>query len=151
VWATDVDADALAVAHANVAGSGTPSVRVRLAQGSWFEALPDELRGRLLVAVANPPYLSTADLAAVAAEVADWEPAGALVSGPTGLEAFEVIVAEAPEWLDDRGALVLELAPEQIEPVTALARAAGFGTVDVHQDLAGHDRVLVARRGVPAG
>jgi release factor glutamine methyltransferase len=151
VWATDVDADALAVARANVAGSGTPSVRVRLAEGSWFDALPDDLRGRLLLAVANPPYLSTADLAGVDAGVADWEPAGALVSGPTGLEAFEVIVAEAPTWLEPRGALVLELAPEQVEPVTAMALAAGFSTVEVHQDLVGRDRVLVARRDASAG
>ncbi len=151
VWATDVDVDALAVARANVAGSGTPSVRVRLAQGSWFAALPEELRGGLLLVVANPPYLAAAELDGLDVAVAGWEPAGALVSGPTGLEAFEAIVADAPAWLDPRGALVLELAPDQVGPVTALARAAGFRVVDVHRDLAGRDRVLVARLGEPAG
>ena len=51
--------------------------------------------------------------------VRDWEPAGALVSGPTGLEALELLVAEAPAWLDPAGTLVLELAPHQGEAVAA--------------------------------
>ncbi len=145
VWATDVDPDALAVARANVAGAGSPCVRVRLAEGSWFATLPDELRGRLLLVVANPPYLAEAELAGLDRQVAGWEPVGALVSGPTGLEAFEAILASAPEWLDPSGTVVLELAPDQVEAVTALARAAGFRAVEVHRDLAGRDRVLVAR------
>jgi release factor glutamine methyltransferase len=146
VWATDVDDDALAIARANIAGSGTPSARVRVAQGSWFAALPDELRGRLLLAVANPPYLAADELPALSPEVAEWEPVDALVSGPTGLEAFEAILADAADWLDPRGTLVFELAPHQAERVAALAREAGFPFVDVHRDLTGRDRVLVARR-----
>ncbi|MGZ6978499.1 MAG: peptide chain release factor N(5)-glutamine methyltransferase [Acidimicrobiia bacterium] len=146
VWATDADDEALAVARANVSGSGTASARVRLAQGSWFRALPDELRGRLLVAVANPPYLAEAELSGLSSEVAEWEPVRALVSGPTGLEAFEAILADAPVWLDPTGTIVLELAPHQAEPVGELARAAGFASVELHRDLAGRDRVLVARR-----
>ena len=126
VWATDADDDALTVARANVAGSGTPSARVRIAAGSWFAALPEELRGRLVVVVANPPYLATDELDRLPSEVADWEPVAALVSGPTGLEAFAAILAEAPEWLDARGTIVLEIAPHQVEAVTELARAAGF-------------------------
>jgi release factor glutamine methyltransferase len=151
VWATDVDEDALTVARANVAGSGTPSGRVRIARGTWFDALPGELRGRLLVAVSNPPYLAESELAALAPEVGEWEPTGALVSGPTGLEAFGDIVTAAPEWLDPRGTLVLELAPHQAGPVTELVRAAGFVDVEVHEDRAGRDRVLVARLAAPAG
>lgn len=149
VWATDVDEGALAVAHANIAGSGTPSARIRLAHGSWFAALPDELRGRLALAVANPPYLAADELATLPAGVADWEPVGALVSGPTGLEAFEAILADAPEWLAPAGTLVLELAPHQTEAVAELARAGGFTAVEVRRDLAGRDRVLVARRARP--
>jgi release factor glutamine methyltransferase len=145
VWATDVDEEALAVARANVAGSGTPGARIRIAGGVWFDALPEELRGRLLLAVSNPPYLATAELATLPAEVRDWEPTGALASGPTGLEAFEAIVAAAPAWLDPQGTLVLEVAPHQIDPVTELARGGGFTTVEVHRDLAGRDRVVVAR------
>ena len=126
-------------------------MRVRLSQGAWFDVLPGELRGRLLVAVSNPPYLAESELATLDPAVGEWEPTGALVSGPTGLEAFEEIVAGAPEWLDPQGTLVLELAPDQAGPVTELARATGFVEVEVHEDLAGRDRVLVARMATGPG
>lgn len=145
VWATDVSEAALAVARANTAGVGTPAARVRIALGSWFTALPDELQGTLLLVVSNPPYVSEPEHVALPKEVAEWEPRGALVSGPRGLEAIEAIVAEAPRWLAPRGVLVLELAPAQAETAIGLARAAGFGEAVVVPDLAGRDRVLVAR------
>jgi release factor glutamine methyltransferase len=151
VWATDIDEDALTVARANIAGSGTPSARVRLAEGSWFDALPDQLRGHLVLAVANPPYLAADELSGLGASVADWEPVGALVSGPTGLEAFEAILAGASDWLGPDGTIVFEIAPHQADAVRELARAVGFPSVEVHQDLAGRDRVLVARRTEAAG
>ena len=54
VWATEVDPGALTVARANVAGAGTPAARVRVAEGSWFAALPAELKGHLRAHRANP-------------------------------------------------------------------------------------------------
>ena len=61
VWATDVSTAALAVAGANLAGlGGRAAARVRLATGSWWAALPDELRGRVDLAVSNPPYVARA-------------------------------------------------------------------------------------------
>jgi release factor glutamine methyltransferase len=146
VWATDLSDDALAVARANLAGTGVAATRVRLAGGHWFDALPHEVRGRLRVIVSNPPYVAEHEVDALPPTVADWEPRGALVSGPTGLEAIEVIVAGAPEWLDTSGgALVVELAPHQADAGRQLALAAGFTEVDVRADLTGRDRVLVAR------
>ena len=58
VWATDASADALAVARANLAGLGRRRRGVRLVEGDWFDALPDELRGRVDVVVSNPPYVA---------------------------------------------------------------------------------------------
>ena len=147
VWAVDVSDEALAVARANVAGvGGAAATRVRVASGSWYDALPEELRGRVRVIVSNPPYVSEPEVASLPPEVAGWEPYHALVSGPTGLEALAAVVAGAPEWLDrGGGALVCELAPHQASDVVALARAAGFDDVDVRPDLTGRERVLVAR------
>jgi release factor glutamine methyltransferase len=149
VWATDVDDDALKVARANVAGAGTPSARVRIAAGSWFGALPEDLQGRLRLVVANPPYVAEHEVADLPAIVADWEPRRALVSGPSGREAIDEIVRAALEWLDPSGALVVELAPHQAGPVAELAMSVGFASVEVRPDLTGRDRVLVARRRVP--
>ena len=146
VWATDVSDDALAVARANLAGVGTAATRVRVRSGSWFSALPPELQGVLKVIVSNPPYVAEHEVADLPRDVADWEPRGALVSGPTGMEAIEELVAGARAWLDPRGgALVLELAPHQAERAAELAIIAGFGDVHVERDLTGRDRVLVAR------
>jgi release factor glutamine methyltransferase len=144
VWATDASEEALAVARANVSGMGTPAARVRIASGSWFAALPEELRGSLLLVVSNPPYIAhDEELPAV---VRDWEPTSALYAGPTGLEAVEHLIATAQEWLDDAGTLVIELAPHQAETAATLASRAGYAEVVVATDLTGRDRVLVARR-----
>jgi release factor glutamine methyltransferase len=146
VWATDVSPDALVVARANLVGIGSAATRVRLEAGSWFDALPSDLRGRLKVVVSNPPYVAEHEVADLPADVAEWEPRLALVSGPSGLEAIEAIVLEAPAWLDPGGSvLVVELAPHQADAARETARAAGFDAVDVVRDLAGRDRVLVAR------
>lgn len=148
VWATDASPDALAVARANVAGTGGPAAtRVRLLEGDWYAALPEGLAGLLHVIVSNPPYVAAGE--ALPPEVADWEPRSALVAGPRGLEAIEAIVAGAPRWLAPAGVLVVELAPHQSEAVAAMARTAGLTDTEVHPDLAGRPRVLVARRATP--
>ena len=144
VICTDVSADALVVASANLAGLGRPARRVRLAGGSWYEALPHELRGRFDVIVSNPPYIAAHD--PLPPEIADHEPPVALYSGSTGLEATEVILAGAPEWLAPGGAAVLEMSDGTADRVQNLARSAGLTDIAVHDDLAGFERVLVARR-----
>jgi release factor glutamine methyltransferase len=144
VWGTDVSDDALAVARANLAGTGLPSTRVRLARGSWFDALPETLHGRLRLVVSNPPYVAESELAELPAEL-QHEPRDALVSGATGMESIEELAREAPAWLDATGTFVCEIAPQQAEAATKVSTAAGFEEVLVRRDLAGCDRVLVAR------
>lgn len=144
VWATDVSHEALAVARANIAGTG--ATRVRTAHGHWFDALDDAVRGSLLVVVSNPPYIAEHEADSLPAAVIEWEPYGALISGPTGLEAIEQILADAPAWLSPGGVVVLEHAPHQAEAVVGLALDAGFADARVEPDLTGRPRTLVARR-----
>ena len=147
VWATDISPAALAVARANlVALRPSAASRVHFAEGMWYEALPASLRGRMRVIVSNPPYVTEAEFAGLPVDVRDHEPTGALVSGPTGRESLVHLVAGGLDWLEPGGALVLELAPAQAGPLSALAEDAGYAGVAVHRDLAGRDRVLVARR-----
>jgi len=145
VWATDVSADALAVARANLAGTGSAATRVRLVEGDWYAALPDELRSAIDLIVTNPPYVGASELDSLPAEVREHEPITALVSGDDGLEAIDHIVDGALEWLAANGALVVEIAPHQADAVSERARTAGFRQVRVERDLTGRDRVLVAR------
>jgi release factor glutamine methyltransferase len=143
VWATDASADALAVARANLAGIGRAAARVRLEEGSWFAALPGLLQGRIDLVVSNPPYVAEADV--LPPEVADWEPPGALFSGPTGLESVSEILADAPRWLRRPGVAVLEIAPHQADEAVGLALSCGFLDAEIRPDLAGRARALVAR------
>lgn len=147
VWGTDASSDALAVARANVAALGRRGALVRLVEGDWFGALPDDLRGRLDLIVSNPPYVAVGE--SLPAAVARWEPSDALLAGPDGLDDLRRIIAEAPEWLTDDGVLVVEIGETQGPAVLALAGAAGFAAAAVERDLADRDRALVAR--MPAG
>jgi release factor glutamine methyltransferase len=145
-WATDISEGALAVASANLAGLGVQTVgRVHLAHGSWWDALPEHLQGSVTLVVANPPYVAQSELPGLPAEVSAWEPLQALVAGPTGLEALEVVLAGAADWLAERSALVAEIAPHQADDAKAMALKYGLGEVVVRPDLAGLARVLVAR------
>lgn len=144
VWLTDVSNDALDVARANLTGVGRSAANVRIAEGSWFDALPTELQGRLDLVVSNPPYIAVGD-PDVEASVRDWEPHVALFAGDDGLAAYREIVGAAPSWLAPGGWLVLEIGCTQAEAVTALAHDAGFTDVTVHPDLADLPRAVSAR------
>jgi release factor glutamine methyltransferase len=146
VWATDASDDALAVAGANLTGlAGFAAPRVRLCLGSWWSALPEQLRGVVDLLVSNPPYVATREMAGLDPAVRDWEPGSALEAGPGGLEAVEEILAAAPGWLRPGGAAVIEIAPHQAARAERAARGAGFAHTEVRPDLAGRDRVLLAR------
>lgn len=145
VWATDESPDALAVARANLAGLGSPAARVRLSEGSWWDALPATLAGRIDLAVSNPPYISSAEMDTLDPTVTGWEPRTALEAGPFGTEDVAVILREARPWLAPRAAVVMEIATHQAGEAAELAFDAGFDDVEVRPDLTGRDRVLVAR------
>lgn len=144
VWAVDRSADALAVARANLSALGMAGTRVRLLEGSWFEPLPADGRGRLDLVVTNPPYV--ADDEDLPMSVRDWEPTDALVSGRTGLEAYEAILAQVREWLAPGGAFVAEIGAAQGPAVSTLAEQSGLVDVRIEVDHAGHDRTLIAHR-----
>ncbi len=145
VWVTDADPGALSVARANLAAVGLAATRVRVAEGVWYEALPEGLRGNLRVIVSNPPYVAESEFDGLPACVRDHEPRRALVAGPRGTEDLEVLIDGGLDWLAPGGALVLELAPHQAASMAGYARGRGYSEVEVHPDLAGRDRVLVAR------
>jgi ribosomal protein L3 glutamine methyltransferase len=104
VDAVDISADALAVARINVAHYGLEQ-RVRLIQSDLYAALAGE---RYDLIVTNPPYVDSRDMAELPAEYRH-EPALALASGASGLDAILHILAEAPAHLQPGGLLVAEV------------------------------------------
>ncbi len=141
VWLTDVDEDAIDIARANLAGLGRRGRNVRIAAGSWFNALP---AGTTLdLVVSNPPYIAD-DSPDIERAVREWEPAAALFAGRDGLDAIRAIVDDAPRWVRAGGWVVLEIGADQGRGVAGLFGAAGYRSVEVRPDLAGRDRVAIA-------
>ena len=125
VWLTDLSADALEVARANLAGSGLINSDVRIVQGSWFAALPSELKNRFYLIVSNPPYIGVYD-PSIEASVRNYEPHLALFAGSDGLDAYREIIAQAGEWLVTDGWLVLEIGHQQGDSVRELLAQNNF-------------------------
>ncbi len=140
VTGSEVSPEALALAEGNGAAA---DAAVEWVRSDGFA----ELAGRAFDAVvANPPYLSDADLAGAPPELA-FEPRGALVSGPTGLEAIGAIVHDAPAHLLAGGWLLMEVGAGQAPAVEGLLRDAGARDVGHRDDLAGIARAVGGRFG----
>ncbi len=136
LFATDLSADALAVARANAQRLG---LEVTFVEGDLGEPLAAHAPFSLLAA--NLPYVATGELAALAPEVRA-EPVRALDGGADGLDLVRRLVAQAPPLLAAGGALALEIGAGQAEATAGLLTAAGFGDVRRRRDLAGIDRVV---------
>lgn len=147
VLASDVSRAALQVARANLTGIGRAASRVSLHEGSWFDALPASVRGSLDVLVSNPPYV--ADDEVLPAVVEAWEPAGALRSGPAGLDDLTLILDGTDAWVAPGGVVILEMAPTQTATIAERFVSRGW-SARVHTDLQGRDRAVVARRPLSA-
>ena len=138
--------DALDVARANLAGLGRAAANVRLAEGDWFGALPADA-ARALRPGRGQPALRGRRATRSRPAVRDWEPAAAPCSpGPTGSTPCGSSSPGPATWLRPGGALVVEIGAGQGGAARRAGRAAGLVAVAVRPDLAGRDRVLVARR-----
>jgi release factor glutamine methyltransferase len=142
VWLADVDDDAIDVARANLAGLGRRGRNIRIAAGSWFDALPG--RTTLDLVVSNPPYIAD-DSPDVEPAVREWEPRTALFAGRDGLDSIRQIVADAPRWVRAGGWVVLEIGADQGADVAGLFTAGRYGSVEIRPDLADRDRVAIAQ------
>ena len=130
IVATDISDDALTYARANANAIG---LDVWFAVGDLFDAVPDELRGRVDLIVSNPPYVR--DDAVLPPDV-QAEPAIALFAGPDGTDVLRRIASDAAAWLKPGGAIVLEIG--DAEQASVLAGG------EVRADLTGRPRVVWA-------
>jgi release factor glutamine methyltransferase len=138
VVATDTSWAALDVARAN-------AERLGLGKRISFQSGTLPAGERFDLVVANLPYVSEGEWRVLAAEIVRYEPREALVAGPTGLEAIERLLDEIAGGPARPGAIALEVGAGQAARVGELMRGTGFGQVEVRQDLAGIERVVVGR------
>jgi ribosomal protein L3 glutamine methyltransferase len=111
VSACDISAPALAVAARNLDRHGL-STQIELFHGDLWNPLPDPSdENRFDLIVCNPPYVNAASMRTLPAEY-HAEPALALAGGEDGMDLIRKIIGSAPDYLSERGALVLEIGNE---------------------------------------
>jgi release factor glutamine methyltransferase len=139
---TDLSAAALDMATANALSLGLAS-RAAFMVSDYA----DGLSGAFDLIVSNPPYIRSAEIAALPVEVRDHDPHLALDGGPDGLDAYRKIAPQAARLLSPGGLLVLEIGQGQDEDVGQLVASAGLMAAGpVRADLAGIGRAVMGRK-----
>jgi release factor glutamine methyltransferase len=138
VFATDISTAALCVAQSNATRL---SASVSFLSCDLAACIRDQ---NIDVIVSNPPYVPETDQPSLQREVRDYEPKVALFGGPTGLEIYQRLIAEAARVLRPNGLLLLELGYNSLDPVRAMLQTGWTDFVVLH-DLAGFPRVLAAQ------
>ncbi|GAB3534926.1 putative protein N(5)-glutamine methyltransferase [Phytohabitans suffuscus] len=144
VHATDADPAAVRCARRNLAPAGG-----HVHQGDLDAPLPESLRGRVDVMVANVPYVPTAALAHLPPEARDHEPRAALDGGADGLDVLRRVAAAAPTWLAPGGHLLVETSDRQAPAAAAAFAAAGLTPRVVTDDTLAATAVVGTRGPTP--
>ena len=119
---------------------------ITVKQGDMFEPFAGKiLKTKFDIIVSNPPYIESAVIPTLEVEVAEHEPMLALDGGSDGLVFYRMIAENAKTHLNKGGMLFLEIGHNQGEALRELLEAQGFTDVEVRQDYAGLDRVVVAK------
>jgi release factor glutamine methyltransferase len=140
--AADRSIAALAVARTNALRLGLSNIRTLA--GDWLQAFAP---GSLDAVLSNPPYVRADDPHLGRGDLR-FEPKTALMGGLDGLASIRHIAAAAPDRLKPGGLLALEHGFDQGAEVRAILAGAGLVGVATLRDLAGHERVTLAHRGV---
>jgi release factor glutamine methyltransferase len=139
VLGTDVSPEAIRVASRN-------AVRLGVAWNTAFSTgdllAPVRQKGPLDLVTANPPYIPSAEVNQLSADIRNHEPRLALDGGADGLDLVRRLIGEAPACLGPDGVLAMEIACDQGPRVVDLMQRAGWKDVRVAQDLGKRDRVV---------
>lgn len=137
----DLSAEALEVAGRNVLKVLTPekAEHAHFLQSDLFE----KVEGKFEIIVSNPPYIASAKVDKLMPEVRDHEPRMALDGTEDGLHFYRRIIEEAGKHLVSSGMLFFEIGYDQGQAVSELMRTEGYREVQVVQDYAGLDRVVL--------
>jgi release factor glutamine methyltransferase len=159
IYALDASPEALAVVAENAKHHGV-SERVWYLQGDLLEPLAGldpttatgsggpSWQGQVDLITANLPYVTSSEWRSLAPEIREYEPRTALDGGLDGLDLIRQLLATAGPFLRPGSALLIEIGANQGEAVTAMARRyLSPARIDLHQDYAGLDRLVVVQRG----
>jgi len=141
--ATDIDQDALEIATKNYKNSSKQS-NLRFYCGNWWSPL-EGFKGKLDLAISNPPYIPKDTYEKLPKEVKNFEPKVALLGGEDGLKHIREIIQKAPLFLKKKGWLILENHFDQGEKVKQLLIKNKFTSIEIVKDLSGIGRFTIGR------
>jgi release factor glutamine methyltransferase len=141
--ATDIDQDALVIATKNFINSSKQS-NLKFYCGNWWSPL-ESFKGKLDLAISNPPYIPQDIYEKLPKEVKNFEPKVALLGGEDGLEHIRKIIQKAPLFLKENGWLILENHFDQGEKVKQLLLKNQFTSIEIVKDLSGIGRFTIGR------
>lgn len=144
ITAVDLSETALIVAKENAAKLLSDGVKdIQFIQSDCFTELGEQ---SFDVIVSNPPYIGVAEKSEMMPEVLNHEPDMALFppEGKPQTWFYEKIAAEGKHFLNNQGAVFVELGTNLAEPVTEIFKAEAFYNIKVQNDYAGLPRVLSA-------
>ena len=144
VWAADIDAAAVECARTNL----DPD---HVLLGDLYDALPDHLRGRVGVLVANAPYVPTGEIELMPREARDHEPRLALDGGADGLDVHRRIAADLDTWLAPGGTVLIEVSPAQAPVLEQILLGGGCTDASTVLDDEFDSSVVVGRVGGDGG
>jgi release factor glutamine methyltransferase len=139
VFATDIASEAVALARTNATRL---HLDVTVDQGDLFAAVPPELRGRIDLVCANPPYVPPARRDSLPRDVLA-DPDEAVFGDP---DLYRRFFDEARSRVRTGGTVAVEIDDDAAGAVRTFAEEAGFADVRVHTDLNGRERVVSGRR-----
>ena len=146
ITAMDISQGALDITYKNAAFHGV-SDRITCIKSDLFSDFTGELNSIDLV-ISNPPYISKEECETLMQEVNDYEPKLALTDGLDGLSFYRRISNEVKPFLKPNGIIAYEIGYNQAEAVKDILANAGFENIEVIKDLAGKDRVVIARNNI---
>ena len=141
--ATDIDQEALEIAKKNYIDS-SEQLNLKFYSGHWWNPL-EGFKGKLDLAISNPPYIPRVTYEELPIEVKNFEPKIALIGGEDGLKHIREIIQKAPLFLRDKGWIILENHFDQGEKVKQLLVKNRFTSVEIVKDLSGIGRFTIGR------
>lgn len=143
--AVDISPAALAVAQQNAQLLNVAD-RVVFRCGDLLQPLEDMVKQGFHCITANLPYIAAGDYPGLQPEVRCHEPRAALVSGSDGLWHYRRLLREVGKFLVPGGMVFIEIGSSQGAQARQLFVDGGFPRPQVEKDLAGHDRVVWAKK-----
>ena len=141
--ATDIDEDVLEIASKNYLNSSDQS-NLTFYCGHWWTPF-ENFKGKLDLAISNPPYIPKDTYERLPKEVKNFEPKIALLGGEDGLKHIREIIQKAPLFLKDKGWLILENHFDQSEKVKQLLLKNKFTSIEIVNDFSGIGRFTIGR------